>query len=206
MDINASGNLPGAPTVAQTPILKDKSQEVSPDSTPVDKVEQGAPQEAGLVHKGFRGLGKMVGGVLGTVPGAFKGGIKGAATEEPHQIVDPNGIKVLRATGAAGTTILTSMAGLMSFGIPGMLVGLVAGPILGSAFAESMPGALDGAYAATKGAVKGAWGGMKKGAEIGGKFVDWVASKFPEKPPAEEPKPPAQEPKPPAQEPPPANP
>jgi hypothetical protein len=144
-----------------------------------DSVETGTkPDEAGLVHKAFRGLAKVVGGATGAILGAAKGGIHGAATEEPHEMTKPGEMKFLRAHGAAAGALLCGVAGAISAGPVGFIVGIVAGPVLGSALSGALPGALDGAWAATKGTAKGAWGGMKKGAENGGKFVDWVASKF----------------------------
>jgi hypothetical protein len=158
---------------------------------PKDSVDTGAkPDEAGLVHKAFRGLAKVVGGATGSVFGAMKGGIKGAASEEPHQMVKPGEMKFLRAHGAAAGALLGGVAGALSFGPVGFIVGVVAGPVLGSALSGGIPGAMDGAWAATKGTVKGAWGGMKEGAKNGGKLVDWVASKFEghhTQPPAPEP-------------------
>ena len=128
---------------------------------PVDSLEKGTQDEEGLVHKMFRGIGKAVGGVMGSVSGAAKGGIQGAASEKPHELVGPEGTKLIRATGAAGGLITCAVAGLITGGIPGLVIGSVAGPIVGSALAGALPGALDGAYAASKGALKGTWDGMK---------------------------------------------
>lgn len=190
MDINAMGTgVPqiGLPKQQDAPPPQEGTQE------PVDKVEKG---EEGFAHKVFRGVGKLVGGAIGILPGASYGAVKGAATEDPHSLVGVKETKILRAVGAGAGLVLGGIIALTG-GPIAIVAGLVGGPIVGSAIAQGLPAAVDGGFAAAKGAAKGAWSGMKKGAEMGGKFVDWVASKIPEKPdappPAEGPKPPTPE-------------
>lgn len=191
MDMNVSRL--GIPQIGPEKPVMSTAQEELPKE-PVDNVEQ-CEKGHGFAYKTLRGFAKVVGGVAGVIPGAATGAVKGAAIENPHEILGPKATKLLRAAGAGTGLILGGLLGAAN-GPLGFAVGIVAGPIIGTALVSAVPGAFDGAYAAGKGAVKGSWDGMKKGAEIAGKFVDWIASKFESSPAPTNPPPPAEEPKP----------
>jgi hypothetical protein len=138
-----------------------------------DKVEIGTSpkDEAGFIHKTFRGLAKLAGGSAGTLAGATTGTIHGAAVEKPNPDFTAGETKILRTAGALTGLVLGTIAGLAG-GPAGVIAGLIAGPIVGSTVFGAVPGMIDGAYASIKGGIKGSIKGAKKGAELGGKAVD----------------------------------
>ena len=197
MNINASTGIGAGPQIVQK--QQDKPECVDCPEVPGDRVEQGPPQH-GWGFKAVKVMAQGIGGLVGLAPGAAYGAVKGAATEQTHELAGPKVVKVLRAFGAGAGLVIGGIAG-MSGGPMGLAAGIALGPILGSALMQALPGALDGAYAAAKGGGEGAMAGAKKGAEYAGRFVEWVASKIPHKP-EETPAPPAPEqpPAPPAPE------
>lgn len=161
-----------------------------------DKVEIGKNQtdDAGFIHKTFRGLGKLAGGTLGIVPGMVVGGVKGAGSEDVNVNLKPEEKKTLASVGAGAGALIGAIAGTIAIPGPiGLAIGTVLGTIGGAAFGKGFTGNLEGAWAATRGTFKGIPKGFKKGAEIGGLVVDktvaagkTVAGWFSSKPTQEE--------------------
>jgi len=192
MQINKTGNLTVNTGVTTTAIQKKEENPLDVK----DKVEIGAAKEdeAGAIHKTFRGLAKLAGGAVGIIPGATLGGIQGFATEQPAINVSPQGIRFLRTIGAGLGLAVGAFGGVVS-GPLGIAAGAIIGPIIGGTVAGALPGIIDGLYTGAKGFVKGTIGGAKKGAEIGGKVVDTTVHYGKEfvnwfKPEENEPKPP----------------
>lgn len=165
MNINSATSIKGS--VQGTTLPTKENKEIK------DKVEIGTSpkDDAGFIHKTFRGLAKLAGGSAGTIAGATTGAVHGAAVEKPNPDFTAGETKILRTAGAIAGLVVGTIAGLAG-GPAGVVAGLVAGPIVGSTVFGAVPGMIDGAYASIKGGIKGGFKGAKKGAEIGGKAVD----------------------------------
>lgn len=165
MNINTSTHIKG--NIQQTKLPEKAKEEIK------DKVEIGtAPKDdAGFIHKTFRGLAKLAGGSVGTLAGASTGAVHGAAVEKPNPDFTAGETKILRTAGAITGLVIGTVAGLAG-GPGGVIAGLIAGPIVGSTVFGAVPGMIDGAYASIKGGIKGGFKGAKKGAELAGKTVD----------------------------------
>ena len=165
MNINTSTRIKGA--IQEKKLPEKEKEEVK------DKVEIGTAlkDDAGFIHKTFRGLAKLAGGSVGTLAGASTGAVHGAAVEKPNPDFTAGETKILRTAGAITGLVIGTVAGLAG-GPGGVIAGLIAGPIVGSTVFGAVPGMIDGAYASIKGGIKGGFKGAKKGAELAGKTVD----------------------------------
>lgn len=174
---SASGiNLPSPSVVNNKSAAEEVPVEQKDSSVIGSNGEKPEETKPGVLHRMFRGAAKMTGATAGLPIGAVDGALE-SAVEGDVSKASPNTVKFFRGLGASLGFVAGASAGLVS-GPAGLIVGMIAGPIIGSALGAGIPEAAKAVTTTTAGAAKGGWQGMKKGAEIGGKTVDWIVGKF----------------------------